>query len=324
MELLSPAGRASQLGFLLTILISATVEFFVHLALASSSQEFTPDEYYLITAVATAPFAWIQICAAIRRLADLAWPWGLALPLAPMCLWSLWALLGLEVSSVAALGLALLGLYAVVLLVILSIYRGASPAPPGVPRIARATETAVLPQPRPASVAGTTCPNGHLYIQAAGGGCPYCAAQVAPPTPLAVNPDQLVGWLVVIRGPGLGDDFILHSRTNRLGSDASMDVRLGDTKVSRMEHASVVYDSANSTHVLRPGAGPVALNGNTITGDRPLRINDRIKIGGTTLIFIPFAGHYHQWDGGNGPQVARTTGYDAPVAERGRQSQLAD
>src|SRR5215471_13011415 len=100
-ELFSPLGTASRLSFFLIVVISAAVEFCVTFALATSRQEFSPDVYYLMIAVAIAPFAWVQVCAAVRRLQDLKWHWVPALPLAPICLWSLWALLDTDLSSVA-------------------------------------------------------------------------------------------------------------------------------------------------------------------------------------------------------------------------------
>jgi hypothetical protein len=46
---------------------------------------------------------------------------------------------------------------------------------------------------------------------------------------------------------------------------------------------------------LRPGAGPITVNGTLVRGYTQLRLYDRLKLGSTIMIFVPFAGVYHVW-----------------------------
>lgn len=205
------------------------------------------------------------------------------------------------------------------------------PPPPPVPAPMAVPEPASIPGPMPGlmvpqgpppSATYVKCVNGHYYEEQRGS-CPYCAAtttgppaapaqaplpmplpvQVVVPVPAPtvaiqtayVNPNDLSGWLVVIDGPGRGTEYRLYTRQNRIGRDAGMDVPLADPE-SPQEYASVTFDPSNSSHLLMPGALPAELNGRAIMQPTRLQVNDRIRVGSTTLIFVPFAGVYHRWD----------------------------
>lgn len=111
--------------------------------------------------------------------------------------------------------------------------------------------------------------------------------------------DPVVGWLVVIAGPGRGHVLRLGHGMNSIGRADDQRCRLdfGDTEISRKTHATVTYDprgrkfylmhggGQNLTYVLEtPVLQPVVLNG-----------GERISLGKTTLKFIPLCGADFDW-----------------------------
>ena len=98
-----------------------------------------------------------------------------------------------------------------------------------------------------------------------------------------------VGLLTVIEGAGKGQVRPIFSGTNQVGRspDNRVPLDFGDTTISRLQHAVIVYDSG--TRALRIFDGgkqnPIYVNGERLSGDRPVNHGDTIKIGLTTLRF---------------------------------------
>lgn len=117
----------------------------------------------------------------------------------------------------------------------------------------------------------------------------------------AVDPmdDPVVGWLVVMHGPGQGQVCRLGSGRNRLGRGAGSEVRLdfGDEQISRDNHAVVSYDSVNRTFWVQHGDGRnlTYLGDAPVLTPTPLEAMQDIRIGGTTLRFVPFCGPDFDW-----------------------------
>lgn len=114
-----------------------------------------------------------------------------------------------------------------------------------------------------------------------------------------VSKDPVVGWLVVIDGPGKGSSVRLGMGQNSIGRGERSRVRInfGDDQISRSGHATITYDSkGNSFHIL-PGTGPNL----TYLGDDPVlgptRLPDRTKIalGATTLRFVALCDEGFTW-----------------------------
>ncbi|CUS48998.1 MAG: FHA domain protein [Idiomarinaceae bacterium HL-53] len=112
----------------------------------------------------------------------------------------------------------------------------------------------------------------------------------------------VVGWLVVVKGKGLGHDFRLIQGENRIGRGEEMEVCLdfgldSDDTVSRDAHAIVVFDNnANEFFIERGNSRNLPmLNGATIRRDQNLNHGDVIQLGSTELRFISFCNQEFQW-----------------------------
>ncbi len=109
-----------------------------------------------------------------------------------------------------------------------------------------------------------------------------------------------VGWLVVVDGPGKGADLSIHAGQNRIGRSRKMDLVLdyGDASVSSENHALLVYDYQNNQFFIRHGEGKnlTYLNGQPVLDTKTLTAHDRIRLGATELVFVPFCGEQFSWD----------------------------
>jgi len=111
--------------------------------------------------------------------------------------------------------------------------------------------------------------------------------------------DPLVGWLVVIAGPGQGNCVRLGHGMNSIGRAEGQRCRLdfGDTEISRKVHATVTYDPRGRKFYLMHGGGQNL----TYIGETPvlqpalLNGGEVIFLGKTTLKFIPLCGPDFDW-----------------------------
>lgn len=118
-----------------------------------------------------------------------------------------------------------------------------------------------------------------------------------PPKDMAITP--VVGWLVCTEGADRGKDFRLHVDNNFVGRDSDQDVRLKDKAVSRQRHFSVAYDRECDNYFVTMGGGTgiVRVNGMPLGGGLTyLEKGDKIRVGGTTLVFIPLETAYVKWE----------------------------
>ena len=112
----------------------------------------------------------------------------------------------------------------------------------------------------------------------------------------AVQP--VTGWLVCITGEERGQDYRLHVGKNFIGRSPSMDVILtDDKKISREKHCAVIYEpKRNLFYLSAEGGNLVYLNDTLAESSRQLNEGDRITVGDTTFIFIPFCRGERKWD----------------------------
>ena len=111
--------------------------------------------------------------------------------------------------------------------------------------------------------------------------------------------DPVVGWLVVVEGPGKGRAVQLGYGSNSLGRGATDRVKLdfGDDQISRNGHAVVTYDPRGRKFYVQHGGGTNL----TYLADKPvltpaeLPPQGRIGIGNTVLRFVPFCGTEFDW-----------------------------
>jgi len=131
------------------------------------------------------------------------------------------------------------------------------------------------------------------------------SSKSSPPSAEPQNPgdaaNPVVGWLVVVEGPGRGHSLILGYGQNSIGRESGNRVVLGfgDPQISRQKHAILTYDprgrkfylqhgeSTNLTYLDdSPVLAPVALSGGEL-----IRIGDH-----TILKFVPLCGDEFDWN----------------------------
>lgn len=112
----------------------------------------------------------------------------------------------------------------------------------------------------------------------------------------AIQP--VAGWVVCLTGGERGKDYRLHSGKNFVGRGTSMDVVLVDDKsISRDRHCSITYDPKGNTFYLSPEEGNVvSLNGEVIEKAERLNGEDKITLGETELLFIPYCKEERKWE----------------------------
>lgn len=134
------------------------------------------------------------------------------------------------------------------------------------------------------------------------------ATQLVPPD--AARPQlctrPVVGWLVIVDGPGAGHSFALTYGCLHIGRDAQQDIVLdfGDAGISRRQHAAIEYEPRERLCFLRRGDNRVYVNGERLPmgEERPLRSGDHIDIADTRLAFVAFCGESFDW---NDPPLRR-------------------
>lgn len=112
--------------------------------------------------------------------------------------------------------------------------------------------------------------------------------------------DPVVGWLVVVGGPGLGAFRPIYEGNNAVGRGASQRIPMdfGDNTISSEEQAYIRYDSMDRSFLFVPNlAKPnvVAVNNKKPTGAIKLELMDVITMGRTQLAFVPFCGEEFDW-----------------------------
>ncbi|HWE19927.1 MAG TPA: FHA domain-containing protein [Hyphomicrobiaceae bacterium] len=120
--------------------------------------------------------------------------------------------------------------------------------------------------------------------------------------------DPVVGWLVVVEGPGRGQFRSIHYGLNAIGrgQDLRISIDFGDQRISREPHAFVVYDERQRNFFVRDNgkSNIVRLNGNAVLTPTQIRDRDTISIGETTLMFVPLCDQDFDWVAGNAPTTA--------------------
>jgi hypothetical protein len=116
----------------------------------------------------------------------------------------------------------------------------------------------------------------------------------------ATHNDPVVGWLVVIEGPGKGRSLEIGIGSNSIGRDTKQKIALnfGDETIHREKHAMIVFDPKSRHFFLQAGSDSRNL---TYIGETlvlaPVRLQggEVIVIGQTKLIFVAFCGPDFNW-----------------------------
>jgi hypothetical protein len=111
----------------------------------------------------------------------------------------------------------------------------------------------------------------------------------------------VVGWLVVVKGPGRGRSVPLGYGMNSIGRDADNRVSLpfNDEQISRKKHAVIAYDPRGRKFFIREGdssnltyvGDDVVMGSTLLEGGETLRLGDQ-----TELRFVPLCGGEFTWD----------------------------
>ncbi len=112
--------------------------------------------------------------------------------------------------------------------------------------------------------------------------------------------DPVVGWLVVVGGPGLGSYRPIHEGNNTMGRASSQRIPIdfGDDSISAEEQAFIRYDSIDRSFLFVPNLAKtnvVRVNDLKPTSALPLAAMDVITMGRTQMVFVPFCGPQFDW-----------------------------
>ncbi len=111
--------------------------------------------------------------------------------------------------------------------------------------------------------------------------------------------DPVVGWLIIIKGPGRGKAVQLGYGWNTIGRDASQRARLdfGDPQISRVNHARLLYDpkSRKFTLTLGESPNPTYVRDEVVLGPTKLENGDKIQFGDTIILFHGLCGETFDW-----------------------------
>lgn len=112
--------------------------------------------------------------------------------------------------------------------------------------------------------------------------------------------DPVVGWLVIVGGPGIGSFRPVFEGNNSLGRSPNQRIPLdfGDDAISSEEQAYIRYDSSDRSFLFVPNLAKtnvVSVNDKRPTGAVELTAMDVITVGRTQLVFVPFCGPDFDW-----------------------------
>lgn len=114
------------------------------------------------------------------------------------------------------------------------------------------------------------------------------------------NSDPVVGWLVIVGGPGIGQYRPIFEGNNAIGRSSAQRIALdfGDDAISSEEQAYIRYDSSDRSFLFVPNLAKtnvVSVNNKRPTGAVELAQMDVITMGRTQLVFVPFCGTEFDW-----------------------------
>ena len=112
--------------------------------------------------------------------------------------------------------------------------------------------------------------------------------------------DPVVGFLIVVGGPGLGSYRPIFEGNNTVGRSADNRIPLdfGDETISNEAQAYVRYDSSDRSFLFVPNLAKtnvVSVNDKRPAGPVPLQPMDVISFGRTQVAFLPFCGSDFDW-----------------------------
>lgn len=115
-----------------------------------------------------------------------------------------------------------------------------------------------------------------------------------------VKSEPVVGWLVILSGPGKGNFRPIFSGSNTIGrsSNQRIPIDFGDDAISGEKQAFLVYDGRERKYQLVPNLerpNLVHLNDSALLANGVLKAHDKITMGRTMLLFVPLCGPDFDW-----------------------------
>ena len=104
---------------------------------------------------------------------------------------------------------------------------------------------------------------------------------------------------MVTKGPGRGSATQLGYGWNSIGRDSSQRICLdfGDSQISRLNHAKILYDprARKFSLTLGEGTNPTYVRGQALLAPTEIHSGDEIQVGETDLLFIALCGEKFDW-----------------------------
>ncbi|MBF0423001.1 MAG: FHA domain-containing protein [Magnetococcales bacterium] len=110
--------------------------------------------------------------------------------------------------------------------------------------------------------------------------------------------NPVVGWLVIVDGPGKGSSHALGYQQNHIGrTSGRVILDFGDRKMSNSNHAVVTYDPKSRRWYIKGGdsINLTYLDGEPVLETKELLEGQKIGMGDTELVFVPFCGSEFDW-----------------------------
>lgn len=160
------------------------------------------------------------------------------------------------------------------------------------------------------------CHKGHRYDSVKFKECPFCksAAEEVHKEEKVDSQDlfassigllestidrvPVVGWIVCVKGPERGRDFRIKSGRNSIGRSWKMDISIAkDEALMQAGHAHIIYSTQDGSFRLVSGDGvDILRNGEPVTQETSLEENDRIRLGVSEFVFVPYCKKGRQWE----------------------------
>lgn len=108
------------------------------------------------------------------------------------------------------------------------------------------------------------------------------------------------GWLVIVDGPGKGKSLTIGAGQSAISrsSGERLTLDFGDQTITSKQQLLVIYDDENREFLISPGNGSSLnrLNGKVVGSQMVLNAGDLLKVGATTLRFVPFCDSTFTWE----------------------------
>jgi hypothetical protein len=112
--------------------------------------------------------------------------------------------------------------------------------------------------------------------------------------------DPVVGWVVVVDGPGKGNFAQLGHGMNSIGRTESNRIALdyGDEEISRDNHAFLTYDPKGKKFFIQHGGGKnlTYVENQPVLQPREIFDREQIVLGNTKLYFVGLCGDKFEWE----------------------------